>query len=280
MRRALFLLAALALGAAPRGAQATTAPPLTLTQQAKKADVIIRATLGTPSTVKDGEVTWLVYPLTVTETVAGDPASLPQLDGKPALYLLSGVEGLPDLRAGQDAFLLLYSKRLDSPIVGFAQGLYPVENGKVQRPGTDTAASADTSAAGSNAGTNAQAAPTTPPGSTTAPSATAPGDSTGAAIPTTPNTTPNPGPTPGTSPATTTPGSAIATPTPTTTPGPSTTPASLGAASPTLGTANPANPAPATSPATVSTPAPNDPNAIPSDPAQFRDALIAARRAK
>nr|WP_274704768.1 hypothetical protein [Deinococcus geothermalis] len=268
------------MGAAPRGAQATTTPPLTLTQQAKKADVIIRATLGTPSTVKDGEVTWLVYPLTVTETVAGDPASLPQLDGKPALYLLSGVEGLPELRAGQDAFLLLYSQRLDSPIVGFAQGLYPVENGKVTRPGAGTDASADTSVAGSNAGTNAQAAPTTPPGSTTAPSATAPGDSTGAAIPTTPNTTPNPGPTPGTSPATTTPGSAIATPTPTTTPGPSTTPASLGAASPTLGTANPANPAPATSPATVSTPAPNDPNAIPSDPAQFRDALIAARRAK
>lgn len=242
MRRALILLAALALGAAPRGAQATTAPPLTLTQQAKKADVIIRATPGTPSTVKDGEVTWLVYPLSITETVAGDPASLPQLAGKPALYLLSGVEGLPELRAGQDAFLLLYSKRLDSPIVGFAQGLYPVENGKVTRPGADTEASADTSAAGSNTGMNAQATPATLPGSPIAPSGTAPGSSTGTALSTAPNPVPN------------------TTPTPSPTPG--------------------ANPAPATTSATVSAPAPNDPNAIPSDPAKFRDALIAARGAK
>ena len=72
MRRALTLLAALALGTAPLTAQATTAPPLTLTQQARKAAIIVRATLGTSTRVTEGDVTWVVYPLTVGEAVVGD----------------------------------------------------------------------------------------------------------------------------------------------------------------------------------------------------------------
>ena len=48
MKRALLLLAA-ALGM--NAACATTAPALTLEAQAKKAEVIIRAVLGTPATV-------------------------------------------------------------------------------------------------------------------------------------------------------------------------------------------------------------------------------------
>lgn len=273
----MFLLAALALGAAPRGAQATTAPPLTLTQQAKKADVIIRATLGTPSTVKDGEVTWLVYPLTVTETVAGDPASLPQLDGKPALYLLSGVEGLPDLRAGQDAFLLLYSKRLDSPIVGFAQGLYPVENGKVLRTGTDPGApteaptppTAPTTTGSATTSTGTASSPATGAGTTAGANAgtAAPGPTPSAATPGVPTAAPS---------STTTAGSAAIPSTPTS--GTATTPASAtGTASSTTPTTSTPG-LPGTRAATA--PASGDPNAIPSDPAKFRDALIAARGAK
>ncbi|SMB94711.1 hypothetical protein [Deinococcus hopiensis] len=127
------LLAAFALSAFPPAAQTAAAPPLTLTQQAKKAEVIVRGTLGPSRQVKEGEVSWLVYPLTITETIAGDVATLPQLEGKPALYLLDSVEGLPTLRADQEAFFLLYARRQDSPFVGFGQGVYPVENGRVTR---------------------------------------------------------------------------------------------------------------------------------------------------
>ncbi|GGL07191.1 hypothetical protein [Deinococcus radiotolerans] len=116
-------------GLCPAGA--TTAPTLTLAQQAQRAEVIVRATLGTPAEVKDGEVTYLAYPLTVTETIAGDPTRLPQQEGTPALFVLKGVDGLPELRAGLEVVALLYAARLDSPVVGFNQGLYAVTGGKV-----------------------------------------------------------------------------------------------------------------------------------------------------
>jgi hypothetical protein len=251
VKRALTLLAALALGTLPLSAGATTAPPLTLTQQAKKADVIVRATLGPATSVKEGEVTWTVYPLTVTETVAGDAASLPQQDGKPALYLLSGTEGLPELRAGQEAFLLLYSRKLDSPVVGFTQGFYPIENGRVTRPGTGAGVAAST----------APASPGTPAATATPPTST----------PTTPAaTTATPAPTTQT-PATLTP----AAPTP------------AAPATPATGSATaPATPATTTSPAAATatppttTPTPTDPDPIETDPAKFRDALRAARGAQ
>ncbi|MFT2719154.1 hypothetical protein ACMT4L_04045 [Deinococcus sp. A31D244] len=112
-------------------AQATTAPTLTLAQQARKAQVIVRATVGQPADVQEGGVTYVAYPLTVTETLAGDPAGLPQQGGAPALFFLKGVADLPALRAGQDVIALLYTARLDSPLVGFNQGLYPVVNGAI-----------------------------------------------------------------------------------------------------------------------------------------------------
>ncbi|GGS34627.1 hypothetical protein [Deinococcus knuensis] len=124
----LLLVPALLL---PPGAQATTAPTLTLAQQAKKAEVIVRATLGQPADVQEGGVTYAAYPLTVTETLAGDPAGLPQREGVPTLYFLKGVADLPALRAGQDVIALLYTARLDSPLVGFNQGWYPVVNGAI-----------------------------------------------------------------------------------------------------------------------------------------------------
>lgn len=110
---------------------ATTAPPLTLAQQAKKADVVVRATLGTAVNVTEGSVAYQVYPLTVAETLAGDAGRLPQYQGKPALYVMQGVADLPTLTASQEVIALLYDRRLDSPIVGFNQGLYPVSAGKV-----------------------------------------------------------------------------------------------------------------------------------------------------
>ncbi|WP_104991144.1 hypothetical protein [Deinococcus sp. NW-56] len=257
MRRALTLLAALALGAAPLMVQATTAPTLTLTQQARKAAIIVRATLGTSTRVTEGDVTWVVYPLTVAEAVVGDPATLPQREGKPALYVLAGLEGVPELRAGQEGFFLLYGGRMDSPLVGFSQGFYPIVNGKVTRPG---ATASDTTSTGT--GTATATAPSTAAGAATTP-ATA-----GAAG--TPPTTTTPS-----APGTTAPASPAAT-------GTTGTTGATGTASPTATT-------PTTPPVTSGTPptttsaaatpptAPADPNAFPTDPAAFRDALRAAR---
>ena len=147
-RRLTGMLALLSLwaGAAPAGA--TTMTPLTLAQQAKKAQVIVRATLGAVQTVKEGDVTYLVYPLDVAEVIAGDPAALPQLGGKPALYVLQGVQDLPTFQGRQEGVALLYTGRLDSPFVGFNQGWYPLTAGKVsagdaQSPITEPAALRD-----------------------------------------------------------------------------------------------------------------------------------------
>ncbi|WP_414656913.1 hypothetical protein ACINK0_12915 [Deinococcus sp. VB343] len=145
--KGLNILAAAAL-LAPSAAQATSVAPLTLEQQARKAEVIVRVTLGTAQTVKEGDVPYLVYPLEVKEVIAGDVASLPQFGGKPALYFLQGVQDLPKLSARQDALALLYTRRLDSPVVGFNQGWYSIEDGKVkagdaEKPLTDPAALRD-----------------------------------------------------------------------------------------------------------------------------------------
>ncbi len=130
-------LATLALSACLFTAvQATTASPLTLEQQARKADVIVQATIGTPTTVTEGGQAYSVYPLKVSATLAGDAAQLPQLPGGqggggPALYVLSGMELAPVFQSGQEAVLLLYKGRLDSPLVGFNQGAFLISNGLV-----------------------------------------------------------------------------------------------------------------------------------------------------
>ena len=116
--------------------QATTFAALTLAQQAKKADVIVQATIGIPTTVTEGSQVYAVYPLKVSETLAGDAATLPQTVGSqsgggPALFVLSGVETAPVFQAGQEVVLLLYKGRLDSPLVGYNQGAYLISNGQV-----------------------------------------------------------------------------------------------------------------------------------------------------
>lgn len=126
MRRALWLLPLLVT----QFAQAAPAP-LALSEQAKKAQVIVRAIIGQGKPQAEGDVTYTVYPLDIKETVAGDPASLPQYEGKPALYVLQGLEAAPKLSAGQEALLLLYLGKLDSPLVGVNQGFYPVQGEKV-----------------------------------------------------------------------------------------------------------------------------------------------------
>lgn len=273
----LGVLTAFSLGLPPAGAAGATA--LTLTQQAKKAEVIVRGTLGTSTRVKEGDVTWVVYPITVTETVAGDVATLPQTEGKPALYLLDGLEGLPQLRAGQEGFFLLYSRRFESPFVGFDQGVYPIENGQVTRlPGSEAAGPGTTTVPQGTVPT-ATAAPAAP--AATVPTATTPS----APLSNRPGAPGGAPPTPTTAPAPTTPTEGAPVPPPTSgtaaaSPsgaGPSAagSPPPSTSASPTPEGAAPGTPA-ATSPAPSATP-PANPL---SDPARFRDALRAAREAK
>ncbi|ADV67346.1 hypothetical protein [Deinococcus maricopensis] len=127
---------ATALLAASALAGATSVRPLTFAQQARQAEVIVRATVGAGQTVTEDGLTWTVYPLTVAETIAGNAADLPRRGDQPALYILNGVDDAPTFKAGAEAVLLLYKARLDSPIVGFNAGLYPVEDGKVTRGDT------------------------------------------------------------------------------------------------------------------------------------------------
>lgn len=112
-------------------ASASVAPTLTLGEQAQKADVVLRGSLGAPQSVTKGSVTWRAYPLTVTEVVSGSTNGMPQLDGGAALYIWPDADDLPNWRTGQDAFFLLYKKRLDSPLVGFNQGYYAVRDNAV-----------------------------------------------------------------------------------------------------------------------------------------------------
>ncbi|AWN23428.1 hypothetical protein DKM44_09465 [Deinococcus irradiatisoli] len=125
MRRALWTSAA--LGLLPL-ASATSAPRLTLDQQAVRAQVIVRATVEAPASVQESGQTWNVYPLTVLETLAGDAQALPKYQNKPSVWILSGMQDGP-LLPGGEAMLLLYTARYDSPLVGFNQGAYNVQGG-------------------------------------------------------------------------------------------------------------------------------------------------------
>ncbi|GGQ95290.1 hypothetical protein [Deinococcus ruber] len=226
MKRLLTWLVPLALLGSVR---ATTFSPLTLQQQAKKADVIVQATIGTPTTATEDGLTYAVYPLKVSSTLAGDPAQLPQASGGPALYILAGLDAAPVFLAGQEAILLLYKGRLDCPLVGWNQGVYWLINGQIVTaqastgqmgtgqpatgqpvavlPGTVSPATAQTPAG--QPATAQPAPPVRQPGeSPTLPStSTQPG-----ASPTLPTATTQPGATP-TMPAAQ-PGTAPATPTP------------------------------------------------------------------
>ncbi|WP_211235352.1 hypothetical protein [Deinococcus ficus] len=247
----LALLGALLAGAG----LATTAPDLTLQQQAKKADVIVRAVLGAATTVKEGDVTYTVIPLAeIKDAVAGDVARLPVHEGKPALFFLRGVDDLPTLGSGQEVFALLYAARADSPLVGFNQGLYPVVNGQVTWNSV-TKARVDALA---KAEADRQAAQPAPTNTTTpAPTGTA-AAGTGTTPPPTAGATP-----PASQPA----------PTP---PAPTAPPASGMTAPGTAATPAPTGPA-TTPPVTPPAATPSSVPVLITDPVKFREALVAAR---
>ncbi len=126
LRSALAALVALSAAA-----QATVVRTYPLPEQARRAQVIVQASLDAPVTRDEDGQTWTVYPLKVTRTLAGDLGSLPQVDGRPALYLLAGMDDAPTFQPGEQAVLLLYAGKLDNPLVGFTQGAYRIQDGRV-----------------------------------------------------------------------------------------------------------------------------------------------------
>ncbi|THF68584.1 hypothetical protein E7T06_15920 [Deinococcus sp. Arct2-2] len=287
MKRARLALGLTAALLTLTTAQASTFTPLTLTQQAKKAQVIVRATVGSPTATQTGSgptaVSWINYPLTVTEIIAGDVASLPLREGKPTLMFLAGLQDVPTLNSGQDVFLLLYTGTQDSPLVGFNQGVYPVINGRVTlwneaaiEAETPTAAATARAAASTATAAAATASTTTSAGaSASATAATAPpvdGATAAANNPVTPSPTPTTGPVaPSATTGTTTPpaGSTATAAAPV---NPATASSTAAAATPSLTATPPQTAAPAAPVTPAATPDPFE-----RDPAKFRDQLRAAR---
>lgn len=130
MKRAVLLSLGAALGHSV--ALATVAPPLSLADQARKAQIIVQARVTNVSSQERDGQRWTVYRLTVSETLFGNVGALPTFENTPALWVLEGVEDAPVLRANDEAVMLLYGGLQDSPVVGFNQGLYRIQNGRVE----------------------------------------------------------------------------------------------------------------------------------------------------
>ena len=127
MKRAT-LIAALLLS----GASATVVPPLDFNQQVRKAQVIVEATIvSVRQQERDGQ-RWNVYRLRITETLAGNAADLPTDENTPALWVLDGAVDAPQFKVDDQAILLLYRTLMDSPVVGYNQGVYRIRNGQVE----------------------------------------------------------------------------------------------------------------------------------------------------
>lgn len=112
---------------------------LSVAELSRKAQVIVRANVGAPLTIKQGEENWRVYPLDILETLAGDAQALPKIKyqdkgqalERPALWIYADPQEAPKAPSGESV-LFLYSGLLDSPLVGYSQGAFTVNNSRVQ----------------------------------------------------------------------------------------------------------------------------------------------------
>ena len=119
---------------------ATVINALTLEQQVEKAQIIMH-TLITTSEVQNraNNKTWTAYALEPKKFIRGSSAELTKVNiankSVPSLSIYGGanikLEGAPGFKAGDELVLLLYTKAYDNPIVGFNQGAYRVNSGKV-----------------------------------------------------------------------------------------------------------------------------------------------------
>jgi hypothetical protein len=76
-----------------------------------------------------------VYTLTVRQYLRGESTGLPKRGEDSSIAILGGgnvrLEGAPAFKVGEEWVLLLYAKAYDSPIVGFRQGAYRLDNNRV-----------------------------------------------------------------------------------------------------------------------------------------------------
>jgi hypothetical protein len=140
-RAAMIGLIMLALiGTGLNTSLATVINALTLEQQVEKAQIIVH-TIITASEVQNraNNKTWTAYALEPKKFVRGSSAELIKLNiankSVPSLSIYGGanikLEGAPTFKAGDELVLLMYTKAYDNPIVGFNQGAYRVNGGKV-----------------------------------------------------------------------------------------------------------------------------------------------------
>jgi hypothetical protein len=116
-------------------ALATTFQKLSLQQQVEKAEVIVRATIKGTAQETRANRPWTVYTLTVRQYLRGESTGLPKRGADASIAILGGgnvrLEGAPTFKVGEDWVLLLYAQAYDSPIVGFRQGAYRLDNNRV-----------------------------------------------------------------------------------------------------------------------------------------------------
>ena len=118
---------------------ATTYNALTLEEQVQKAQVVVHASI-TAATVDTsrGRLPWTVYAIEAKRYLRGSNADLQAKLGDKTVTgfgVLGGnnvrLEGAPTFKPGDEVVLLLYTRPYDSPIVGFRQGAYYVNAGKI-----------------------------------------------------------------------------------------------------------------------------------------------------
>lgn len=116
-------------------AQATTVNPLAFQDQIKKADVIVHVRILDVKTIQSKNYPWQQYTLNVREVLKGDPKTLTQVGDVPAFNVLGGgdwqMEGAPSFKKDEEWVLFLYKNPYDSPIVGFNQGMYRIQDSRV-----------------------------------------------------------------------------------------------------------------------------------------------------
>jgi hypothetical protein len=114
------------------GSNATTLKTVPLLEQIRKADTIVHGNITGIRVEERRGKPWTVYTLNLKKTIKGklEPATVAilggEFDGK--TYKL---EHAPSFKRDDELFLFLYDKAFDSPIVGFNQGIYRVQNDRV-----------------------------------------------------------------------------------------------------------------------------------------------------
>jgi hypothetical protein len=113
-------------------AQASSYKTVSLLEQLTKADSIVHATIASVRSEERNGKPWTVYNLTIKKSfkaeLAGSNFAILGGELNNKTYRLVGA---PSFKRDDEVFLFLYTKRFDSPIVGFNQGIYKVQGERV-----------------------------------------------------------------------------------------------------------------------------------------------------